>query len=402
MAAPLANDDFRRLWMANILWWQTLWMEQIIIGWVVLELTNSAGQVALVGFYRMAPFLLFGPFISTVAARFSYRRIIIFSQFINVSLFAVLSLLVLSDLLEFWHLAVGSVLIGIGSAYDWSSRRALIPDLVGKERTVDAMVLENIPQNISRVAGPFLSGLILEFMGVKGGFPLLFGMYVVELWILSRMADVSDASDRPEGGSSWADLKDGYRYIREREPIMGVLWITLFMNAFTFPYQTLLPVFARDILHRGPIDLGILGACVGVGSFIGIVPVNWLKRYRRNGWVFAGSSLIGSAAIVGFALSTSYPLSLLLLVIAGIGQSGFSVMQSSIILQTATDAMRARMIGALALAIGGGPLGRLQIGGLATVLGSPFALALSAGAAVLGIAGTLMRLAGFRGKDEAG
>ena len=101
-------------------------------------------------------------------------------------------------------------------------------------------------------------------------------------------------------------------------------------------------------------------------------------------------------------MSTSYPLSLLLLVIAGIGQSGFSVMQSSIILQTATDAMRARMIGALALAIGGGPLGRLQIGGLATVLGSPFALALSAGAAVLGIAGTLMRLAGFRGKDEAG
>lgn len=377
-------------------------MEQIIIGWVVLELTNSAGQVALVGFYRMLPFLLFGPFISTVAARFSYRRIIIVSQVVNVFLFAALSFLVLSGRLEFWHLAVGSVLIGIGGAYDWSSRRALIPDLVGKDRTLDAMVLENIPQNISRVAGPFVSGLILEFLGVEGGFPLLFGMYVIELAILTRMSQSTDRTVESGSGSSWTDLKEGYHYIRRSQPIMGVLLITLFMNALTFPYQTLLPVFARDILNQGPIGLGILGSSIGIGAFIGIVPVNWLKRYGRSGWIFAGSSILGSAAIIGFALSTSYPLSIFLLIVTGIGQSGFSVMQSSIILKSASDGMRARMIGALALAIGGGPLGRLQIGGLATILGSPVALALSACGALIGIAGTLLKMPGFRDKDVVG
>ncbi len=323
-----------------------------------------------------------------------------YRQIINVLLFGTLSLLVLSGGPEFWHLAVGSILIGIGGAYDWSSRRALIPDLVGKDRTLDAMVLENIPQNISRVAGPFVSGLFLEFLGVEGGFPLLFVFHLIELALLSRMTDASDRSDKNEIGSSWTDLKEGYHYIRRSQPIMGVLLITLFMNALTFPYQTLLPVFARDILNRGPIDLGILGACAGVGSFIGIVPVNWLKKYGRSGWVFAGSSLIGSLAIMGFALSESYTLSMVLLVLAGIGQSGFSVMQSSIILRSASDAMRARMIGALALAIGGGPLGRLQIGGLATILGSPLALALSAGAAIVGICGTLARLTGFRAGDD--
>ena len=347
----------------------------------------------------MLPFLLFGPFISTVAARFSYRRIIIVSQIVNVFLFAALSFLVLSGRLEFWHLAVGSVLIGIGGAYDWSSRRALIPDLVGKDRTLDAMVLENIPQNISRVAGPFVSGIILEYLGVEGGFPLLFGMYVVELAILTRMSHSTDSTADTGSGSSWKDLKEGYHYIRSSQPIMGVLLITLFMNALTFPYQTLLPVFARDILHQGPIGLGILGASIGIGAFIGIVPVNWLKRYGRSGWILAGSSILGSAAIIGFALSTSYSLSIFLLIVTGIGQSGFSVMQSSIILKSASDSMRARMIGALALAIGGGPLGRLQIGGLATILGSPVALALSAGAALIGIAGTLLKVPGFRDKD---
>ncbi len=117
--------------------------------------------------------------------------------------------------------------------------------------------------------------------------------------------------------------------------------------------------------------------------------------------MFAGSSLIGSVSILAFALSTSYPLSVAMLICTGIGQAGFSVMQSSIILQSASDAMRARMMGALALAIGGGPLGRLQIGALATAFGAPLALSLSAGGAMAGIGGVLGKLPGFR-RQETG
>lgn len=386
--------------MANALWWQKRWMEEIIIGWLVLELTDSAGQVALVSFYRMAPFLVLGPFIGTAAARYSYRRLILYSLIITTVVIGILSVLVLVGHLVFWQVAVGSFLLGLGGVFDWSSRRAVIPDLVGKARTLDAMVLENIPQNISRIFGPFLSGVLLEFLGVEGCFPILFVMYVVELVILLQMSKASEAvSHASNRASPITNLKEGLRYARGSHQIMGVLLVTLFMNAFMFPYQTLLPVFARDILHRGPLDLGILGASIGVGSFIGLFPINWLKRYERNGWVFAGSSFLGSLAILVFSLSTSYSLSIVMLIISGVGQAGFSVMQSSIILHYASDAMRARVMGALVLAIGGGPLGRLQIGAMATAMGTPLALAISCGVGLVGIAATLVRLPGFRARD---
>jgi predicted MFS family arabinose efflux permease len=348
----------------------------------------------------MMPFLLFGPFIGTVATRYSYRRLIIVSQVVNALILGIFAILALLEVLQFWQVAFGSFLIGLGGAFDWPSRRALIPDLVGKSRTVDAMVLENIPQNISRVFGPFLSGILLELLDIQGCFPILFGLYVVELIILLQLSNATDTIGHASNSTSpWADLREGLRYAWGSHWIMGVLAITLFMNAFTFPYQTLLPVFARDILQRGPIELGILGACIGIGSFIGIVPVNWMKRYQRNGWVFAGSSLIASASIMVFALSTSYPLSIVMLIISGIGQSGFSVMQSSIILQSTSDAMRARVMGTLVLAIGGGPLGRLQIGGLSTILGVPLALCLSSVVAAVGTIGVLFKNPKFRGHD---
>jgi MFS family permease len=397
-AAELLHiDDFRYLWMANALWWQCRWMEELIIGWVVLELTDSAGMVALVSAFRGAPFLLFGPFIGTVVQRVTYRWLIVRSQYINMAVAGALGLLGLFSTLAFWQVALGALLIGLGGAFDWTARRAMIPDLIGKERTMEAMVLENIPQNISRVLGPFLSGLVLEFLGIRWCFPVLWGFYMVGLYLVLKLSPATDRTDRGTGTASpWQDLREGLRYAWNNQRILGVLGITAFMNIFTFPFQSLLPVFARDVLHQGPQELGIMAASIGVGSFIGAGIVNRLKRYQQSGRVFAVGSLLSSVMIMAFALSSSYPLSLLLLFLNGVGQAGFSVMQSSIILESTPDEMRARVMGTLVLAIGGGPLGRLQIGAMATGFGTPLALCMSAGVAAFGVLLVTYRLPGFR------
>ncbi len=152
--SPLSVADFRRLLGSNALWWQTFFMEMIVVGWLVLDMTNSAWLVALIGFCRSAPLLLLGFFAGPIAERFGRRRVIFTAQTINVALYSAITLLVWTQHLALWHLAVASAGLGAAWAVDWPARRALVPDLVGKARTVDAMLMENFMQGCSRIFGP--------------------------------------------------------------------------------------------------------------------------------------------------------------------------------------------------------------------------------------------------------
>jgi|TARA_B110000495_G_C22485647_1_gene299566 predicted MFS family arabinose efflux permease len=161
------------------------------------------------------------------------------------------------------------------------------------------------------------------------------------------------------------------------------------MNVWAFPYMSLLPVFARDILGLGPTGLGWLGAAHGIGASLGLLLVNWGRRYLSNEWLFTFGSLFLCVGLIAFSVSYSYKWSLILMFCSGLGQAGFSIMQSSIILVEAPDEMRGQAMGALVLAIGMGPFGRLQSGAMADLWGAPFAvgsMAVCAGLATLAVA----------------
>lgn len=398
--APMAVPDYRRLLIGNALWWQANWMEQVAVGWLVLELTDSAWQVALVGFYRSAPLLLFGFMAGLVTERFNRRVVILSAQMLYLSVFCAFAMLLWTGHLAFWHIAVGEFLLGIGWAQDWPARRSLLPDLVGRSRIVDGMMVENFAANATRVLGPFTGGVLIAALGVFGCFLVILGVHCLGFFFLMRLSPRPQAR-RAGAASPWANVIEGLRYVRGNQPILGVLLITVLMNALMFPYQTLLPVFARDILKQGPVGLGVLGASNGVGSFCGILLVNWLKRFRHSGVVFAGGSLFQSAVMIAFAASRSFPLSVALLIASGVGQAAFGVMQSSIVLMSSNDEMRDRALGALVVAIGGGPLGRLQIGALSAAWGVPMAVGVSCTVSVLSIAGVTAMLPGFRARDQA-
>ena len=135
-----------------------------------------------------------------------------------------------------------------------------------------------------------------------------------------------------------------------------------------------------------------------MGSIFGIVLIDQLGEYYQENTIFTVSSLLNAVATLIFALSVSYPLSLAMLILIGVGQTGFSIMQSSIILRYSSNAMRARVMGLLVLAIGGGPPGRLLAGTLAGIAGAPRALSICAGIASLGVMGVLFRSGGMQRK----
>ena len=402
--APLANGDFVRLWLANGLWWQAMWMEMLVLGWMALDLTDSPWWVQVVGFYRSIPLLFIGLFGSAISDRYKRRHLIVCLQTVNVLCAGVLALLLWTERLEFWHLSVVSLILGSTWALDWPTRRSLIPDLVGKNRTVDAMVLENLIQGVTRISGPLSAGYVMASYGNLGALVVLVLLGLVALVALVGMQTDARAPKTSLGiGEMVEQTLQGWAYVRSVAPIFGVLLITIFMNIWAFPYMNLLPVFARDIFAQGPQALGWLGAASGVGAFFGLALVHLGRRMYSNERLFVAGSLFSALGVAAFANSDNFPLCLFLLFCSGLGQAGFSIMQSSIILVEASDEMRSRAMGALVVAIGIGPLGRLQSGAMAEVWGVQSAVGAMALMAVCGILVAAAKVRGFvrSGKSQS-
>lgn len=394
--APLQNRDFALLWASNGLWWQAMWIEQLVLGWLVLEMTNSAWLVALIGFFRFIPLLFIGGISAAITDRFERRSIVLLIEIANVVTLVFVTLLFLLGKLAYWHIATASLAIGCGWTLGWTSRRALIPDLVGRERVVDAMVVEGALQSLTRISGPLMAGYFMAVLGVEGALIALTAMSFLGVIVLAQMKTQSRAPNRPKGiVDTWRKQVEGLNYVWRHPRILGVVIVTIVMNMWAFPYQNLLPVFARDVLMQGPVGLGWLAAASGIGSVLGLLVVNWGRRHHSNERVFCVGSLFSCLAVIGFALSTSYYLSLIMLALAGLAQAGFSIMQSSVILVESPDEMRGRAMGALVLAIGTGPLGRLLVGAMAENWGAPLAVGSMAVFAVVAIGAVIALLAGF-------
>ena len=377
--APLRIGDFRRLWLANGLWWNSMFMEQVIFGWLALSLTDSAWWVALLGFFRSAPVSITGVFGATITERFQRRRVILCLQVSNLIGLGTIALLYWFGALAYWHLAAVSLANGAAWSMDWPTRRALIPDLVGRDRVVDGVLLDNVLQSASRIAGPLAAGAAMATLGARESLVLVWAASALSVGCLARLRTAARAPVAPRGlRESWQRVRGGLAYVAAEPRILGVVLVTVTMNVWAFPFQGLLPVFARDVLGRGPGGLGVLSAAPGLGVLLGLAVVQLARRRWANEAIYGWGSVLSGLGILLFALSTSFPLSALLLVVAGLGQACFSTMQSSITLMSSTDDMRARAMSAVVLAIGLGPLGRLQSGAMAALWSTPASIAIMA------------------------
>jgi hypothetical protein len=263
------------------------------------------------------------------------------------------------------------------------------------------MLLENFAQGWARILGPLAAGWLVAAFGPVGCYVVmaaLSGTALVNVYALSRQP-IPRTSLRPLA-SPWTVLGQSLRYVKSSQPILGVMLITIVMNLLILPYMTLLPVFARDVLGQGPVGLGILSMASGIGSFVGLGLTNVVRRRVSNGSIFAGGTLGVALALVFFSQSSVYGLSWGLLLCAGMGQACFGIMQSSIILLTASDEMRSRTMGILVLAIGSDPVGKLQTGVLAQAFGAPFAVGVQAAAGAAAIIAIAVLLPGLRARPQ--
>jgi MFS family permease len=384
-ALSLLNQiDYRRLLAGTIIWWHCFYMESVVLGWLVFDLSNSARMVALVSFCRTLPLLVISLFSGPIIDYVGRRRVVIAAQSANLTAYLAIVLLLWSGRAAPWNIAIAVICLGIAWAFDWPTRRSLVPDMLGKERMFDGLLLESFLAGVARIIAPAMAGALIARYGAVGCYIAMAILSLSALTILIPLLRGSGPRNaKPPRMAALPVLREGLRYVRANQTILAVVLITLIMNMWIFPYGSLLPVFARDVLDTGPAGLGFLSTGTGVGSFLGLVVLHFLRQRFNVGTLFVVGTGWMCVALAVFALSHVYALSWAMLLCAGMGMACFGTLQSTIVLLATSDAMRSRVMGIVVLAIGGDPLGQLQIGMLAERFGVQTTLAGQASAALL-------------------
>jgi len=372
---------YRFYWAAALLLYAARWMQMVVLGWLVLELTNSAFMVGLAGAFQWGPMLL-GAFTGLIADRLNRRIVLIFVQFSSALACLLLGLLIVTEIVQTWHIMLLSLFLGIVWAIDWPCRRSIIPDLVGEGNVLNGIALDNSAGTIMVMMGSIAGGQFISAIGMGNCYYLIGFMYLAAtlcFFLIGKTEQASLAGDI----SIAANVAEGIKYIFKSQTMLAVLVITIIMNALIFPYRQLLPIFARDILEVGPSGLGYLAAAQGLGAFVGCVALASLGKVRYRGGTFLGGSFGAAILLVVFAGSTVYPFSLGSLIVAGFAMAFFGTLQSTILLGLSTEQMRGRVMGILSLAIGVMSLGILVFGAVTDIIGAPLVVGISAIAAAI-------------------
>ena len=381
LTALLARPAFRHLWLSTCASSFTLWTEVIVTGWVALQLTGSPWLVAMTGVGRAVAMPLIGPLSGALADRLDRVLLVRIAEGGNLAALALLAGTLLTGHGSYWLLLLVTFWFGVSTALAWPSRRALLMDLAGSEYLLSAVVLERVTQSVARVLGPLLAGALLA-LWADGAYAALVLFPALSLLALGRLAAVRRAGEVTPA-PVWRQLREGWAYIRGEPVIWAVLLMTVAMNGFVFQAKFLYPVFAEDVLHVGPVELGWMGAANGIGAPLMLLLLPRLNRERSYGWTLVLGAGLAALALAAFASTTSLPLAIALLTLSGLGQAGFAVMQSTLILSRAEPALRGRAMGLLVLATGSTPLGSLGAGAVAERWGAP--LAIGAGAVLCAI-----------------
>jgi MFS family permease len=364
-----APSDFWRLWFVGLVLFGVRWLETLAVAVFVYQRTGSAFFVAVVTMLRVLPMGLFGAFMGAVADRLDRRLALVMVVALMLASSASLALLAYGGELEVWHLALASFVNGIGWATDNPVRRVIVGEVVGPERMGAAMSIDVGTNNASRMLGPTVGGLLMASVGIAGAFTLSVVLYLAALGaaLAVRYRNPVKAS---ASGPAVMRIAEGLMLVRRDRRLVGTLVVTVIFNLFGWPFTSMVPVIAHDALQLGPMGTGILASMDGVGAFCGAVAIALLARPAHYARLYVGGVVCYFIMLTLFAALADPFFAGATLVLTGLGQAGFSIMQATLVYLAAPPEMRGRIFGVLTVCIGVGPLGFLHIGLLADAIGA--------------------------------
>ena len=361
------------------------WMQQIAMSWLVYRLTNSAFLLGIVGFLGQIPTFLLAPFAGVIADKYNRHRVLIITQTLAMLQALILSALVLANCITVGHIMTLSVFLGLVNSFDIPVRQAFTVEMIEEREDLgNAIALNSSMVNAARLIGPSLAGVLIAAFGEGICFLLNGVSYIAVIGSLLAMK-ITPRQIRPSDAHVLHGLREGFVYAFNFAPIRSILILLALVSLMGVPYQVLMPVFAKDIFHGGPITLGFLTAMSGVGALTGAIYLAGRKSVIGLGKIIPLFSGLFGLAVIAFALSGVLWFSMPVICVAGFAMM-IQMAASNTVLQTVVEEdKRGRIMSLYTMSfMGMVPFGNLLAGSLGGKIGAPNTLLLGGTCCIIG------------------
>ncbi len=323
---------------------------------------------------------LFG---GVLADRLDQRRIIALGDCVTASLIFTIATLTLFDLVQPWHVLVNAFVWGAMQAFISPARQAIFPQLIDRKDLMNAVSLNSMVYQLTRVAAPATAGLLVAAMDASVAFYVAACGFLTMALVVLTLRVEPRIRERPS--SVLSDLGQGVSFIRDNFIFTFLIGMTFFNSLFGSAAIQLMPVFARDVLDVGASGLGLLLSAGAVGAITGVLIIGSLGSFERKGLIVVGGATIYGVALLLFASSTVFLLSLLAIAFVGMFHQIYMVAVQTTLQMRVPDELRGRVMGVYGMTYNLGPLGALQAGAMASAFSAPIAVAFG-GVAIMSFA----------------
>jgi MFS family permease len=348
------------------------WMQKTAIPWVIYVETHSSFMLGLTVFATQFPSFLFSLFGGVVSDRYNRYKVLLTTQILSLIQALLLAMLVLLHHYTIWEILVVSILLGIINAFDVPARQALVYDMVDdKDDLSNAIALNSSMVNLAKILGPTLAGFVLAEFGAGICFlinAISFVAVIISLLFMRFTKPIPGNKSKNVMG----ELKEGLAYLMATPSIGLIILFLAIMSLLVLPYNSLFPIYAKDIFLGKASTFGYLSGSVGFGAIIGTIFLASLKPGANLKKILLISTFIFGVGLILFSHVTVFWIACIFAVITGFGMMAQVTICNTILQTTVSPEMRGRVISYFAMAFFGMlPLGALMIGALSNLIGAP-------------------------------
>lgn len=352
-----------------------MWMQRTAVVWIVYSMTHSTFMLGLTVFAEQFPSFLFSLLGGVVADRYNRYRVLMITQIISAVQAILLTILIFTGHYAIWQILSLSVLLGIVNAFDIPARQPLVHDIIKKKEDLpNAIALNSTLNNLARLIGPSLSGIVLTKFGAGNCFLLNAISFVAVILSLSLMK-LPPYVPNTTKNKIITDLKEGILYLKNTPKISIIILMLSLLCLFVVPYNTLLPVYAKVIFKGNAATFGYINSFIGLGAVTAAIFLASLKSSAKLQNILFTNTLLLGVSLILFSHLSVFPMAMVVAVICGFATMSLIPICNTILQLEADQAMRGRVISFFAMAAFGMiPIGSLFIGTVSKYIGTPNSL----------------------------
>lgn len=370
--------NFRLYFIGQTISLSGSWMQIVAQGWLVFELTKNELWLGLVACAAGLPSLLLSPLAGVLVERIHTRKLLLATQTVQMFLALALAFLTFTNTIQVWHIMVLAFLLGVTNAIDAPSRQAIVADLVDRDHLASGIAMNSIIFNLSRVIGPVIGGILLTQVGPAWCF-LINGLSFIAVLITLYIMQVEIRTRNLQAFAPIKQLKEGFKFARQHNTIAPLLLLAVAAALFTNNISTLLPAFADTVLHSPKEAYANVTTAVGAGAVIAGLVMNVFGRRLGRGRVVALMVVFVTISAFMFSRATTETPAIIFAGLYGFGIILQFVTVNTLIQNEVPDAFRGRVLSLYTLSwFGIAPFGALLMGFVASVIGTPTTIGMTA------------------------